>query len=124
MSYNPEENQNELTSLTADKFKQITLPKFDALTVFIPEGQKPSPEVQKVFDEADGEKWFPQNGGYLVKIANTFESYDEKLFKLEKDAWDHEHCDKCGNTIDAGDKCWVDNDNKFLFCNDCYNKLK
>jgi hypothetical protein len=31
MSQNPEKIQNELNSLTADKFKQLTLPKFDAV---------------------------------------------------------------------------------------------
>ena len=99
--------------------------KLDALTVFIPKGQKPSPEIQKVLDEAGPQKWFAKDEGYLIKIPNVFESYDENLFKLEKDAWDHDHCDKCGAVIDSGDLCWVadQEDGFYLFCDICYQKL-
>jgi hypothetical protein len=120
------ENDKEIDSLTTGMFHQICCPKSDALTVFIPEGQKPSSEVQKVLDEAGHQRWFPQEGGHLVKIPNVFDSYDDSIFKIEKDAWDHEHCDKCGATINYSDLCWAaDMENStYLFCESCYQNLK
>ena len=121
------ENTNDpINNLLSSMFHQIIYPKIDALTVFIPDGQKPSPEIQKVLNEAGPQRWYPKDNGYLVKCPNIFDKFDENLFKLEKDAWDHEHCDKCGNTINSGEKCWASEENNtfYIFCDACYKKLK
>lgn len=120
-----EYDKEPLKNLTSSMFRRVSLPKRDALTVFIPKDQKPSSEVKKILDEAGPQRWFPQEGGHLVKIPNIFDSYDNKIFKLEKDAWDHEHCDKCGAAIYSGDLCWVTepDNNQYLFCDSCYQNL-
>jgi hypothetical protein len=120
------EYDKEINSLTSGMFHQVYCPKRDALTVFIPKDQKPSPVVQKALDEAGPQRWFPQEGGHLVKIPNVFDSYDDSIFKIEKNAWNHEHCDKCETTINSGDMCWAaESDNStYLFCDDCYQNLK
>ncbi len=125
MNIESEDDKDPIDSLTASMFRQVRCPKMDALTVFIPKDQEPFPEVQKVLDEAGHQRWFPQDGGHLVKIPNVFDSYDDNLFKLEKDAWDHEHCYKCGATIDPDDLYWAaEPDNcLYLFCESCYQKL-
>jgi len=126
MTEEPEDFEEPIDSLTSSMFRQIRCPKMDALTIFIPEGQEPPPEVEKMLDEVGLQRWFPEEKGNLVKCPNVLESYDEKLFTLEKDGWDHEHCDKCGGTIEPEELCWkADKGNSvFLFCNRCYQKLK
>jgi hypothetical protein len=107
-------------------FRKIHYVPMDALTIFIPKGQKPSPVVQKYLDEAGPCRWFPQDGGHLIKFPDVFKSYDDSLFKLEKNGWDHEHCDNCGNTISIDDECWEaesDENSYCLFCSKCYNGL-
>ncbi len=126
MGIEPENYEKHIDSLTSNMFRQVYCPKRDALTVFIPKDQKPSDEVQKVLDEAGPQRWYPQEGGNLVKIPNIFDSYDASLFKIEKDGWNHEHCDKCGTTINSGDLCWAaeSDDNTYLFCDNCCRNLK
>jgi hypothetical protein len=125
VSIESKNNKDPIDRLTSSIFFKTRCPKKDALTVFIPKDQEPSPEIKKILDEAGPSRWFPQDGGHLVKIPNIFDSYDEKLFKIEKDAWDHEHCDKCGGTIEYDEICWVTEleNNRYLFCNSCYRKL-
>ena len=120
-----EPEKEPVDSLTRDMFRKVRCPIMDALTVFIPKDQEPSPQIQKVLDEAGDQRWFPNEQGHLVKIRNVFDTYDDNLFKLEKNGWNHEHCDKCGGTIDPEDECWyaeVD-DRFFLFCDTCYQKF-
>jgi hypothetical protein len=126
MSKESEYNEEAIDKLTSNIFRQVTCPRSDALTVFIPKDQKPSSEVQKVLEEAGPQRWFPQEGGHLVKIPNAFDSYDNTVFKLEKNSWDHEHCDKCGTMINSGELCWAAeaNNNTYLFCDNCYQNLK
>lgn len=125
MNTESECDKDPIDDLTSSMFRQVRRPKMDALTVFIPKEQKPSHDVQKILDEAGSQRWFPQDGGHLVKIPNVFDSYDDSLFKLEKDAWEHEHCDKCGATIDPDDLCWAaeTNNTLYLFCESCYQNL-
>ena len=126
MNKKPGKNKDPIDNLKPNMFHQVRFPKMDSLTIFIPENQKPSPEVQRIVDEAGSSRWFPQKGGHLVKIPNVFDTYDEKLFKIEKVGWDHEHCFKCGGTIDSDISCWVAElkNRQYLFCNSCYLSLK
>jgi hypothetical protein len=121
-----DEIRDPLEGLTAEMFRKTVYPGTDALMVFVPEGKKPSPEVQKILDEAGSQRWFPVEGGNTVKCPFVTDTYDESLFKLEKGGWDHEHCDTCGCTIDVGDSCWVteEADEFFLICDVCHQKLR
>ena len=107
-------------------FRKAVCPEMDALVVFVPKGQKPPPEVQRVLDEAGPQRWFPVDGGNVVKCPSVVDTYDERLFKLEKGGWDHEHCDSCGRTINVGEPCWAaeEADEFFLICDVCHQELK
>jgi hypothetical protein len=111
--------------LQADMFKKTIFAKTDALVVFIPKGKEPPPEVKKVLDEAGPQRFYPKDGGHLVKCPYIGESFDKTLFTIEKDGWDHEHCDNCGTTIDVGESYWVsETDEIILICDSCYQKLQ
>jgi hypothetical protein len=126
MTESSDDIRDPLEGLTAEKFRKAVCPETDALVVFVPEGKNPPPEVQRVLDEAGPQRWFPIEGGNLVKCPCVVDTYDESLFKLEKGGWDHEHCDSCGRTIDVGDSYWVAEDaNEFiLICNVCHQRLR
>ena len=126
MSNNADEPKDLLEGFNVDMFRKTVCPKTDALVVFIPKDQEPSPEIKKVLDEAGPQRWFPKEDGNIVKCPNVVNTFDKTIFKLEKGGWDHEHCDACGNTIDAGMSCWIakKDDELFLICELCYKKLK
>jgi hypothetical protein len=113
-------------NLTSGMFTKVRCPRRDALVVFIPKNQEPTHAVQKILDEAGSQRWYPKNDGHLVMCPNIFDNYDDRLFNLEKNAWDHEHCDKCGKTISADTDCWISHNTKnyYMFCDDCYKSLK
>jgi len=126
MSNTSDELKDPLEGFKADMFRKTVCPEMDALVVFIPKGREPSPEVKKVLDEAGPQRWFPKEGGNIVKCPHVVDTFDEGLFKIEKGGWDHEHCEACGATIDVGKSCWEaeTDDEFFLICEGCYQKLK
>jgi RNA polymerase-binding transcription factor DksA len=47
--------------------------------------------------------------------------HDPDRFELAPRAWDHEHCDVCGDAIPAMTLCWVTvRDPYALLCVDCH----
>ena len=126
MSNTSDETKNLFEGFNADMFHKTVCPETDAPVVFIPKDQEPSPEIKKVLDEAGPQRWFPKENGNIIKCPNVVNTFDESLFKLEKGGWDHEHCDACGNTINAGVTCWIakKDDKLFIICERCYKKLK
>lgn len=118
--------EDSLEGLTAEMFRKAVCPETDALVVFVPKGKSLPPEVKSVLDEAGPQRWFPVEGGNIVKCPHVVDTYDESIFKLEKGGWDHEHCDSCGHTINNGDYCWIAEkaDDFFLICDACYRELK
>ena len=125
MTANSNKEQDFLKALRADIFRKTIFAKMDALVVFIPKGQEPSPEVKKVLDEAGPQRFYPQDGGNLVKCPYVVENFEKNIFMIEKDGWNHEHCDNCGTTIDAGETYWIsETDEIILICNGCYKQLQ
>ena len=125
MTANSNSEKDFFRGLRADMFRKTIFVKADALVVFIPEGQEPSPEVKKVLDEIGPQRFYPKEGGYLVKCPSVIASFDENLFTIEKDGWNHEHCDSCGTTIDVGESYWIsETDEIILVCNGCYQQLQ
>jgi hypothetical protein len=50
--------------------------------------------------------------------------YDATKWQVEKGAWDHEHCDLCGENIPAMTLCWVTKyDPYILLCDACHAKV-
>ncbi|MGD2094357.1 MAG: hypothetical protein PVH77_05045 [Phycisphaerales bacterium] len=118
-------DENPLKDLRAEMFKKGTFQAMDALVVFIPKGQKPSEEVQRVLDEAGPRRYYMKDGGSVIKCPYVVESFDNKLFKIEKGGWGHEHCDTCNNIISVGDSYWIsEGDEVYLVCENCYQEIK
>jgi len=100
-------------------------PGCDAAVIFVPEGERPSPEVQAALDRAGRQRWYPVAGGHMAKAEYHTVAGSERLFQFEKGGWDHEHCDFCPQSVAAGHTCWTTPDKDFVvFCEDCYSKLK
>jgi hypothetical protein len=50
--------------------------------------------------------------------------YDPAKWSVEKGAWDHEHCDLCGENIAAMTLCWVTKYHPYvLLCDACHTKV-
>ena len=48
-----------------------------------------------------------------------------EYFSVEPGGWDHEHCDRCGGRVKAGEQVWVTSDANFaLICGKCYETLE
>lgn len=118
-------NEGPLKDLRAEMFEKETFQAMDALVVFVPKGQKPSKEVQDVLDEAGVRRYYMKEEGSVIKCPCVVESFDNKLFKIEKGGWGHEHCDTCNSVINAGDTYWIsDGDEVYLICENCYKEIK
>lgn len=127
MTIHSEKREGSLAGIQANMFRKTTCSKLDALVVFVPEGQDPPPDVQQVLDEIGPQRWYPEEGGHVVRCPYVVHTFDEKLFKVEKGGWDHEHCDACSGTIDVGQSCWVAEAHEgygYLICDDCYQKMR
>ena len=125
MTKKSDEYQNPLKDLRSEMFEKETFQAIDALVVFIPKGQKPSKEVQRVLDEAGSQRHYMKDRGNIIKCPFVVESFDNTLFEIEKGGWEHEHCDICNSTISVGDSYWISEENEvYLICNNCYREIK
>jgi hypothetical protein len=47
--------------------------------------------------------------------------YDASAFSVEREAWDHEHCNACGNHIPSMTLCHVTKRGRYIIlCESCY----
>jgi hypothetical protein len=121
-----EEIQPDLPpGLQATMFRHTSYPGMDALVATVPKGKESSVEVQRPVEEAGDGRWFPLEGGWKVMCPYVGQDFDPDLFHIEKDAWDHVHCDGCHGSIDTGASCWVakTEDDYFILCDNCHEGL-
>ncbi len=119
------DDEYHLEDMSRGQFQEAKYPKMDALISVIAPGKEPSAKVKQTVDDAGEGRWHPFEGGWKVTCPYFNQNYDRDLFTIEKDGWDHGHCDACNATIDAGGSCWVNHpDNDFIICGDCYQKLQ
>jgi hypothetical protein len=99
------------------------IPARDALSTFVPAAPAPDPLVAEMENRAGGSRWFPVQGGHRVLIPFDGGSYDSSRFVIESGAWDHEHCDACGEHISAMVLCHVTEPEQpyFLLCDACFH---
>lgn len=81
MTESSDDIRDPLEGLPVEKFRKAVCPEGDALVVFVPEGNNPPPEVQRVLDETGLQRWFPIEGGNIVKCPYVGDTYEESLFK-------------------------------------------
>jgi hypothetical protein len=96
------------------------IPALDALAVFVLDNG-PDPTLEGMIKRSGQSRWYPVTGGHRVLIPKEAGQRDRDGFELALRAWDHEHCDVCGDTIPAMMLCWVTvRDPYVLLCIDCY----
>jgi hypothetical protein len=99
-------------------------PEVDALVSFVPDGSAPSSELQNQIDLRGYCRWYPIEGGHLVKVPFQGAEPPDGPFRIESKGWDHDHCDACESDVHAGDIVWCTTDANFgMICNACYDRL-
>jgi len=110
------------------KFKQLTyhasrIPALDALSAFVADGVD-DPVVEAASEHAGFARWYPVNGGHKVLIPHEGGPYDSARFTIEKGVWDHEHCKRCGQTIEPMTLCWVSRRGPYvILCESCHGQI-
>ena len=106
-------------------FMESRIPALDALSTFVPKGREDDPVVQDAISATGFSRWIPLDGGHKVLTPHEGQKFDEKRFKIEKGAWDHEHCKACCAHIEPMTLCWVTESGPYvLLCALCHDKLK
>jgi hypothetical protein len=112
-----------------DALKQLTfmpsrIPALDALEVFVPDGAHPDAEILELQHRTGQSRWYPTEGGHRLLILFEGGPFNAERFTLLKGAWDHEHCTRCGSTIEPMTLCWVTESEPFaLLDEDCHQEL-
>jgi hypothetical protein len=97
----------------------------DALVALVPEGQDKPSKVKEMVDEMGESREYPVPGGWRGKCPYVDQVFDAEVFTVEKEGWNHAHCDICSGTINADDVCWVtDREDCEIICGSCFAKLK
>ena len=97
----------ELAELPKYPWMESRIPARDALSTFVPDAPAPEPVIAEMQERAGGSRWFPVQGGHRVLMPFDGGSYDASRFTIESGAWDHEHCETCGERISAMVLCHV-----------------
>jgi hypothetical protein len=99
-------------------------PDVDALVTFVPNGRDPSPLLQDQISLRGHCRWYPVEGGHLVKMPFQGTEPPDSSFRVEPKGWDHDHCDSCEADVIAGDVVWCNTDANFgMICSACYDRL-
>lgn len=115
-----EENDLRYRDLT---FHPSRIPALDALSAFVSDDVLDS-IFQETAARIGSSRWYPVQGGHRVLILYEGGPYDPDRFTVEKGAWDHEHCNHCGNQIAPMTLCWVTTDGlHIILCASCHNKV-
>jgi hypothetical protein len=112
----------DLSELPKYPWMESRIPARDALAAFVPDAPAPDPVIAEMQDRVGGSRWFPVQGGHRVVMPFDGGSYDSSRFTIESGAWDHEHCDVCGEHIPAMTLCHVTEPEQpyVLLCAACY----
>ena len=95
----------DLEDLRGLSFMPSRIPALDALEIFVPDGAPADPELNELQSRLGQSRWYPVEGGHRVLILYEGGPYNSQRFS--KGAWDHEHCSRCGHTIEPMTLCWV-----------------
>jgi hypothetical protein len=117
------EADHEIDELRGFEWMQSRIPALDALVHFVPDAPRDA-EVD-AFATSHRSRWYPVEGGTHVVVSMDGEpDYDPSKWKVEKGAWDHEHCDLCSDNIPAMTLCWVTRyDPYVLLCDACHAEV-
>ena len=111
----------EIDELRGFEWMPSRIPPLDALVRFVPDGPRDA-EVD-AFATSHRSRWYPIPGGTRVVVSMESEpEYDMGKWRVEKGAWDHEHCNVCEEQIAAMTLCYVTEEGSLyvLLCISCY----
>jgi hypothetical protein len=115
---------DELEDLRHLSFMPSRIPKLDALQVFVPSDGGPDAEIEELTSRTGQSRWYPVEGGHRVLILYEGGSFDTTRFTLMKGAWDHEHCSRCGDSIEPMTLCWVTRSGRYVLLDEkCYRLI-
>ena len=115
-----EDNDSRFAALT---YHRSRIPALDALTAFVSEDVE-DPIVEAMAERVGHSRWYPEEGGCRVLIFYEGGPYDADRFTLEKGAWDHEHCKRCGGSIEPMTLCWVASGSLYvILCESCHVQI-
>ena len=104
-------------------YHQSRIPALDALSAFVADGE-PESVVKEMADRVGLSRWYPEEGGHRVLILYEGGPYDSERLTIEKGAWDHEHCDRCGEGISPMTLCWMSSDGPVsILCEPCHKQV-
>ena len=114
----------EVSELLKYPWMESRIPARDALSTFVSDAPAPDPVIAEIQERTGGSRWFPVQGGHRVLMPFDGGSYDSSRFTIESRAWDHEHCDVCGEQIPAMTLCHVTEPEQpyILLCATCYER--
>jgi hypothetical protein len=81
---------SRIDGLTKADFRSEPFPVIDALVAFVATGARPTPEVQDQIDARPSVRWFPTEGGHLVKMPYQGGPVPMEHFTVEPGGWDHD----------------------------------
>ena len=120
MSSDPSDDE-----LRALHFSESRISCLEGLEAFVSDGAPPTAGVQAALDHAGYSRWYPVAGGHrvLIRYEGAWPFAADELVR-RPGAWDHEHCDRCGETIPPMTLCWASvADPLILLCTDCRSTL-
>ena len=114
-----------LHKLRRRKLSHVRAAGADALVAFVSDRDEAPLAVRDWLDRGLEQRWFPVEGGQLVKWPYQGQSPDPRHFRVEAGGWDHEHCSACSATIRVNQGCWITPyASFFLLCEGCYRRMK
>lgn len=110
----------EISQLPQLEWMPSRIPKRAALVTFVADGPECPPAVELAM-RGHPARWYPQTGGHRVLILYEGGKYDAETFRIEPEAWDHEHCDVGGERIPPMTLCYVTKRGRYIaLCEACY----
>lgn len=105
-------------------FMRSRIPALNALEAFVPTGAVPDAEMNEVMSRTGLSRWYPVEGGHQVRILYEGGPYDPARFALVDGGWDHEHCSRCGDSVEPMTLCWVTRGDRFVLLDDkCHREV-
>jgi hypothetical protein len=95
------------------------IPNRDALAARFAAGAAvPTERLPKTHEQ----RWYSEvGGGQILRVPYDGGPFDDTLFVVEKQAWDHTTCDGCTKVIPAMTLCYVTVQNPYVgLCISCY----
>ena len=100
------------------------IPAQDALEVFVPSGAEPDAEMKELIGRTGFARWYPMEGGHMVRTLYEGGPYNAERFTLLKGGWDHEHCTRCGASVEPMTLCWVTRSGPFVLLDEkCHGEI-